>query len=87
MSSKPKLTKADRKYAAKLNERLLQQYGVGMATRQCAAEIGISTRSVTRRMNHYGFKQFDPKYDKRYSTDEVTAIMTLYYHRRNHKKG
>ena len=79
---KPTLTKEDRRYAAKLHKRLLEQYGVGMNSRQLAAELCTTTKNAANTMNHYGFRQFVPHKDNRYSTDDVCALMTLRYHKR-----
>lgn len=79
---KPTLTKDDRRYAAQLHKRLVRQYGVGMNSRQLAAELCTTTKNAANTMNHYGFRQFVPKKDNRYSTDDVCALMTLRYHKR-----
>lgn len=79
---KPTLTKEDRRYAAKLHKRLLEQYGVGMNSRQLATELCTTTKNAAATMNRFGFKQFDRRRDTRYSTDDCCALMTYRYHKR-----
>ena len=79
---KPTLTADDRRYAAKLHKRLVQQYGVGMNSRQLAAELCVTTKGAASMMNRFGFRQFVPKKDNRYSVDDVCALMTYRHHKR-----
>lgn len=78
---KPVPTADDYRYAKKTHERLVKMYGAGMTAQQVAVEMGKPTKSVSRMMHHYGFYVFDTTHDKRYNTEEVTALMTLRYHR------
>lgn len=80
--NKPDLTADDRKYAAKLHKRLVQQYGVGMNSRQLATELCTTTKAAASVMNRFGFRQFVPKKDRRYSVDDVCALMTYRHHKR-----
>lgn len=80
--NKPDLTADDRKYAAALHKRLIRQYGMGMNSRQLATELCTTTKAAASVMNRFGFRQFVPHKDTRYSTDDVTAVMTYRHHKR-----
>ena len=77
---KLKITDDDRKYAIKTSKRLTHLYGVGMNSRQIAAEMCVTPNAVSKAMRRFGFHAFDPIRDKRYSTDEVVAMMTYRHH-------
>ena len=77
---RPKLTDDDKRYAAKTSKRLNYLYGVGMNSRQIASEMCVTPSTASKAMRRCGFYAFDPIHDKRYSTDEVTAVMTLRHH-------
>lgn len=77
---KPPFTTDDKKYAIKTSKRLNHLYGVGMNSRQIASEMCVTPSTASKMMRRFGFYAFDPIRDKRYSTDEVTAVMTLRHH-------
>ena len=77
---KPRFTDDDRRYAIKTSKRLSHLYGVGMNSRQIASEMCVTPSTASKAMRRFGFYAFDPVYDKRYSTDEVTAVMTYRHH-------
>lgn len=77
---KPKFTADDKKYAIKTSKRLSHLYGVGMNSRQIATEMCVTPSTASRTMRYHGFHAFDPLRDRRYSTDDVVAIMTLRHH-------
>lgn len=79
---KPKLTKEDRKYAASLNKRLRERYGEGMTAREVGIEMQTTSKTASTLLNRAGFHQFIPHQDTRYSTDEVTALLTYRWHKR-----
>ena len=79
---KPRFTADDEKYAKKTSKRLGDLYGTSMNARQVAAEMCMTTNSVSKTMRRHGFRVYDPVRDRRYSTDEVVALMTLRHHKR-----
>ena len=77
---KPPFTADDERYAKKTSKRLSHLYGVGMNARQIASEMAVTPSTASRTMRYHGFHAFDPIRDRRYSTDEVVALMTLRHH-------
>lgn len=77
---KPKFTADDKKYAIRTSKRLSELYGVGMNSRQIASEMCCTPSTASKAMRSKGFYAFDPVRDRRYSTDEVVAVMTLRHH-------
>ena len=77
---KPKFTADDARYAKKTSERLNDLYGVGMNSRQIATEMCVTPSTASKAMRSHGFYAFDPVHDRRYSTDEVAALMTYRHH-------